>query len=105
MAAVCEVFGDDIRLVGVDTDPRCHDTRIRTTQPHIVGEIPTIAMLHDWMQSAGYRREPDLSIGAYDALTFRREHIWLFDVRPMNFVEREGELYPIDVIVSLTAAG
>jgi hypothetical protein len=25
--------------------------------------------------------------------------VWLLDVRPMNFVESSGELYPIDVIV------
>ena len=101
MAAVNEVFGDDTRLVGIDTGPGPHDTRIRTTQPQIVGESPSLERLVEWMEQAGFEREPDLTIGAYDALTFRREQVWVFDVRPMNFVEREGELFPIDVIVVL----
>jgi hypothetical protein len=40
-----------------------------------------------------------LRIGAYDALAYRSDEFWLFDVRPMNFVEdHKGDLFPIDII-------
>jgi hypothetical protein len=92
--AANQVFDDDILFVGM-TEER----RILTSQPDIVGEIPTPQMVLDWMEDQGFEEESGLQIGAYDAKTFRRASVWLFDVRPMNFVERNGELYPIDVIV------
>jgi hypothetical protein len=99
LAGAQEVLGDDLWLVGLDTGPGPHDLRIRTTQPDIAGEIPTVEIMREWMRQGGFEEVPGLRIGAYDALAFRRGPVWLFDARPMNFVEREGDLYPIDLIV------
>jgi hypothetical protein len=93
--AVNQVFGDDILFVGMVDRER----RILTSQPGIVGEIPTEQALLAWMVASGFEEQRGLQIGAYDARVFRRGGVWLFDVRPMNFVESGGELYPIDVIV------
>ena len=90
-----QVFGDDILFVGLVDQER----RLLTSQPHIVGESPTEQALLGWMDANGFEEQRGLQIGAYDARAFRRGSVWLFDVRPMNFVESSGELYPIDVIV------
>ena len=95
-----QVFGDDIRFVGVDVGPTPHSCRIRTTQPHVPGNAPNQSTLEEWLVALGFERQQHLQIGAYDSLCFRRESLWLFDVRPMNFVEiTSGELFAIDVIV------
>lgn len=96
LAAVKEVFGDDLLFVGVD-----EGRQIVTSQPDIVGEIPTMSMLVSWMEAQGFEEVPNVQVGAYDAKAYRRANVWLFDVRPMNFVERGGFLFPIDVIVVL----
>jgi hypothetical protein len=94
-----ELFEDDIRFAGVEyLASKPHSTRIRVTQPHLAGEPPDLDDLVDWMSAAGFERRADVTIGAYDAMCFRRGEFWLFDVRPMNFVDVGDEIFPIDVI-------
>jgi hypothetical protein len=95
-----EVLGDDVRFVGVDIGPTPYTTRIRTTQRHIVGESPSMDHVRAWLETFGFELQSNIKIGAYDALCCFRHDVWLFDVRPMNFVQcSDGSLIPIDLIV------
>ena len=97
--AAFQLFGDDIRFEGFDEGPGRHDRRLRTSQRDIEGESPSMDDLVTWLESRGFEEQPGLDIGAYFAKTFRRGNAWLFDVRPPNFIEAGGVMFPIDVIV------
>ena len=101
-----EVFGDDVRFGGVFTGPGPGTCRIRTTQRLIAGERPEPNHIATWLSARGFSEQSNLRIAAYDAKSFHHAEadLWLFDVRPMNFVERDGSLYPIDVIIQRGAA-
>jgi hypothetical protein len=96
-----EVLQDDFQLEGIETGPRAHDCRLRISQPHVQGESPSQRVLDEWIESWGFTVVSAHRIGAYDAVCCRRGSLWLFDVRPMNFVLTEDErgCIPIDVIV------
>lgn len=96
-------LGDDIRFLGVETGPSQYTTRIRTTQPHVRGEAPSRKTLVSILTSLGFRQEHKAErLGAYDAMTFRRGSLWLFDVRPPNFKQSGDAVLPVDVIVQCT---
>lgn len=99
LVAANRVLGDDIRFVGLNVGPERHTARIRTTQPHILGESPSAEDIRRFLVGYGFREQKGIRIGAYDAMSFRRRDIWLFDVRPMNFKAYQDRLHPIDVIV------
>ena len=97
------VFGDDIRFVGVDVPrDRPHSHMIRTTQPFVEGDAPAVPEILAWLKDAGFEREADAQIGAYNAMCFRRDDLWLFDVRPANLVLCDDEIYAVDIIVQRT---
>jgi hypothetical protein len=97
---VNEVLSDDVRLHGVEIGPGEHDCRIVTSQPNATGEPPREPFIVEWLESFGFQLVGNIRIGAYDAKCFRRAGLWLFDVRPRNFVLGPDEhCYPIDVIV------
>lgn len=99
-----DLFADRIEFVGIEF-PVCrpHSSHIRTRQHHVDGDAPNEARLRRWIDESGYQIVRDVRVGAYDSLACRRGNVWLFDVRPMNFVHANDvdELFPIDVIVQL----
>jgi hypothetical protein len=99
---VNDILGDDIRLEGIDVGPGANDCRIRVSQPNIEGDAPSSVYLAAWLQSYGFEIVQEHRIGAYDAICCRNGDIWLFDVRPANFVlAHDDRCYPIDVLVQL----
>jgi hypothetical protein len=99
-----EVFADDIRFVGVEIPPaRPFSSRILTSQPHIEGDAPALVDLEAWLAALQFERVADLQVGASDARCYRQGDLWLFDVRPMNFVHNGDDIIPIDVIVQRMA--
>lgn len=99
LALVNRWFADDVRFVGLDVGPQPYTNRIRTTQPHVPGEAPSPTALAGALRRDGFRQVfRHRSIGAYNAMTFRKGTLWLFDVRPSNFKWCDGVIFPIDVI-------
>jgi hypothetical protein len=102
------VFGDDIAVVGVEEGD---GLRIVTTQRHVDGVAPTEEIMNRWLARAGFTSMGKLNVGAYDSTAWRADSLWLFDVRPMNFVwanpseSDENSVVPIDVIVQLSDGG
>lgn len=96
-----DVLQDDFQLEGIETGPGKHDCRFRISQPHVPGGSPSQRALDEWIESWGFSVVSGHRIGAYDAVCCRRGRLWLFDVRPMNFVlaEEDRGCIPIDVIV------
>lgn len=107
---VNEYLGDEIEFVGVEVGPEAGDTRIATTQPSLASSSgalnhPSVEQLRSQLERFGfeYLDPTDLPhlLGEPESIHFRRDDLWLFDVRPHNYV-MDGELcVPIDVIVQL----
>ncbi len=95
-----EVFDDDIHLEGVEAGPGKHDNRIWTSQPFASGVTPDEAYLLEWLCSHGFERVVGVRVGAYNSAASRKGRLWLFDVRPCNFVMSAEEVcYAIDILV------
>ena len=105
---VNEYFSDEIEFVGLEVGPQTGDVRIATTQPSLVSrsgalEHPTLPQLREQFESFGFEyldpaRLPHV-LGETESIHFRRDDLWLFDVRPHNFVVDGDLCIPIDVIV------
>jgi hypothetical protein len=94
-----EVFGDDVQFLGLRVGPRSWDLRISTTQVHVRGESPPGSDIRDWLEARGFIEQFKMEVAAYRSLAFRRDDLWLLDVRPANFVRFEEQIFPIDIIV------
>ena len=101
-------FSDEIEFVGLEVGPSAGDTRIATTQPSLVSNAgalshPTIPQLRRQLEGYGFRHLDPASLphtlGESESMHFRRGDLWLFDVRPHNFVVDGERCIPIDVIV------
>jgi len=102
-------FGDDIRFVGLEDGPDPYETRVSTTQPSLAPLVgkpvhPSTDVLKQSLESFGFEMLDPSSLqhllGEAESIHFRRDNLWLFDVRPHNFVtDGRGRCIPIDVIV------
>lgn len=101
-------FSDEIEFVGLERGPGPNDTRIATTQPSLLSKSgalkhPPLSLLREQLEEFGFEcLEPqDLPhvLGEPESMHFRRGDLWLFDVRPHNFVADGERCIPIDVIV------
>ena len=72
-------------------------------QRFIGGPHPTEEALHAWMIAHGWVRSSELAHGkTLSELTWMKDKFLVTDVRPENVIQADadGELYPIDFIVS-----
>lgn len=101
-------LGDEVEFVGLEVGPRDSDTRISTTQPSLLsnsGDLknPSLDRLKSWIEGFGFQmlnqREMPHLLGEAESIHFRRGELWLFDVRPHNYVIDGDRCVPIDVIV------
>ncbi len=93
------VFGDEIELLGIiDKRQAMH---VVTSQPRISGDAASIEAIMGLMSRLGFRALPDLKLGRLGAVSFLRDSdgIAAFDCHPANFLQREGDVFPIDVIL------
>lgn len=99
-----EVFGDDIRLVGLWQE-RPHQWRIVTTQPGLHGTRSTLDELSDAFVAVGFEILPWRGIGYEGSLALRFEGFDIWDVHPANvLLSPEGLPLPLDVIVTRSSA-
>ncbi len=95
-------LGDDVRYEGVVYGPK-NQLRILTSQAHVAGSEPTAEELHAWLIGRGWREDEGIRFGDYDASTWVKGTVWMFDVRPANILKVADsnpiELVPIDIIV------
>lgn len=107
-------LGDEVEFTGLEVGPRASDTRIATTQPSLLsnaGELnnPTLDQLQRWIEKFGFtkldlKKLPHM-LGESESIHFQRGDLWLFDVRPHNFVIDGDKCIPIDVIVQHAGDG
>jgi Serine/Threonine/Tyrosine Kinase found in polyvalent proteins len=94
-----EVFGDEIELLGIiDKRQAMH---VVTSQPTITGLAAPIEEIAAFMSRLGFRALPDLKLGRLGAVSFLRDsdRVAAFDCHPANFLQRDGDVFPIDVIL------
>lgn len=96
---VNEIFADDSRFVGLEVGAPGYSCSMATTQPHVLGVPPPLETIRAWFGALGFSEVSNVRVGANDAQCFRRDDLWAFDVRPMNFVQFGSDLFPIDVIL------
>ncbi len=97
-----QVFGDDIRLVGL-WQAQAHRWSVVTSQPGLQGDRPTLDELEDAFRSNGFTLLPWRSIDYEGALAFRGGGFDVWDVHPANvFLSAERLPLPVDVIITRT---
>lgn len=99
-----EVFGDDVRLVGIWSDVP-HRPSIVTTQLGLHGTRATLDELSGAFAAVGFEILPWRGIGYEGSLSLRIEGFDIWDVHPANvLLSPEGLPLPFDVIVTRTPA-
>lgn len=97
-----EVFGDDIRLLGL-WQPQPHQWRIVTSQPGLQGTRAALEELAAAFAGVGFLPLSWRGIGYEHSLSFRFEGFDIWDVHPANvLLSPEGLPLPIDVIITRT---
>ena len=93
-----EVFGDDIRLVGVIAEP---EPAIVTTQPVIRGRDASPAEIVSCMATLGFAPLEDVIVGRHDSASFFRtaDGVATFDAHGENVLAAETGIAPIDLFV------
>ena len=93
-----EVFGDDIRLVGVIAGP---EPAIVTTQPVIRGRDATAAEITAFMSALGFAEVPGVIAGRRDSVSYFRasDGVAAFDAHGENVIASATGLAPIDLFV------
>ena len=93
-----EVFGDDIRLVGVIAEP---EPAIVTTQPVIRGRDASPAEIVTFMADLGFAPLDDVVVGRRDSASFFRaaDGVAVFDAHGENIIAAETGIAPIDLFV------
>lgn len=95
-----QVFGDDIRLIGL-WQAQVHRWSVVTSQPGLQGDRPTLDQLEAAFRSSGFALLPWRGIGYEGSLAFRGGGFDVWDVHPANvFLSTEGLPLPVDVIVT-----
>ena len=95
-----EIFGDDIRLVGL-WQAQPHQWRIVTTQPGLQGGRVTLDELATAFVVAGFTLLPWRGLGYEGSLSLRCEGFDIWDAHPANvLLSPEGLPLPIDVIIT-----
>ena len=94
-----EVFGDDIRLLGIIDKAR--GMHVVTSQPTIRGEVVTLEEIIAFMVASGFTRIDAVRLGHADALAFYRpaDGLAVFDCHVGNFIKSGPHVVPIDLIV------
>jgi len=93
-----EVFGDDIRIVGVIAGP---EPAIVTTQPVIHGRDATAAEITVFMSALGFAEVPGVIAGRRDSVSYFRasDGAAAFDAHGENVIASATGLAPIDLFV------
>ena len=94
-----EVFGDDIRLLGIIDKAR--GMHVVTSQPDIDGGLVTLEEIVAFMAASGFTRIDAVRLGHEDALAFYRpaDGLAVFDCHVGNFIKSGPHVVPIDLIV------
>ena len=87
-----ELFGDDVRVLGVLCDSR-NLLSIVISQVFLCGTRPTDAHVRTFMHAAGFRQ-----LGAEPAFYRPHDRVAAFDAHTANFVRTQDETVPFDVI-------
>jgi hypothetical protein len=86
-----DIFGDDLRFVGVAVDD-ADDLSAVTTQPFLRGDAPSYEVICAFFADFGFC---EVDHGNF----YRREDaIAVFDPWPRNFIKLGGDLLPIDIV-------
>ena len=95
-----ELFGDDIRIIGLT-----RGNRFATTQPTLKGGEPTEIEIRDILAKAGWERVsirlqdlPPMLMGS--VWWHREEEVILLDARKPNFKKTDFGSLPIDLIIA-----
>lgn len=89
-----ELFGDDIRVVGVARFPQ--GVSVITTQPFYEGERTEQADIDSWFEHRGWRKLPDKAGAFHAAVT----DLLVMDALPRNVLTlRDGSRMPFDVVI------
>ena len=94
-----EVFGDDLRLLGIIDKAR--GMHVVTSQPDIDGGLVTPEEIIAFMAASGFTRIDAVRLGHEDALAFYRpaDGLAVFDCHIGNFIKSGPHVVPIDLIV------
>lgn len=97
-----ELFGDDVRLVGLWNLP-AHDWSIITTQPHVEGRQATLEELEVSFVDTGFEILPWRGLGYAESLSVRKDGFDVWDIHPANVLLSDSGLpVPFDVMITLT---
>jgi hypothetical protein len=89
-----ELFGDDIRVMGVARFPQ--GVSVLTTQPFYEGERTEQADIDAWFESPGWSKLPDKPGAFYDVV----KDLLIMDALPRNVLTLpDGNLMPFDVVI------
>ena len=93
-----DVFGDDIRLVGVIAEP---EPAIVTTQPVIRGRHASPAEIASCMAALGFAPVDDVVLDRRDSTSFfgAADGVAVFDAHGENVLAGEMGIAPIDLFV------
>ena len=96
-----ELFGDDVRLIGL-WNPQGHDWRIITTQPHVEGRQATLEELEQSFIGEGFEILPWRGLGYAESLSVRKDGFDMWDIHPANVLLSDSGLpIPFDVMITL----
>jgi hypothetical protein len=89
-----ELFGDDIRVMGVARFPQ--GVSVLTTQPFYEGDRTEQADIDAWFKSPGWIKLPAKPGAFYDAV----KDLLIMDALPRNVLTLpDGNLMPFDVVI------
>ncbi len=95
-----ELFGDEVRLIGL-WRPGPHDWSIITTQPHVEGQKATPAELEHAFAESGFEILPWRGMGYAESLSVRKDGFDVWDIHPANVLLTESGLpLPFDVMIT-----